>query len=394
MTGYLDAVHDALERLDDLGYERRLGGGDLANHGPMAAETIAVLGHGDHVPAWIDLYRSAAPHHEPPVPYQAIDPDDDTDWRAAMGDIGRAGDFEVLFTRHIDTHGWQDTLTTWWPRLLPGPMTGLTHGLIRTAHAVRSITATPTPSRAQLTELARGLGYWAARFIDHPGPGRLTGTLSIPHAVAALRRLDTPPQDPRHAARLLKDAHTLPGFREALERPAGGDPHRILSDMTAEFAGICVSHTDHRFPIPLVHGVTAPAAARLVLPWLPPRLHEATVAAAARLVLPWLPPRLHEATVAAVWQAQVTLLMLAGGDPAAETTAWRRARDHEPTPWPALAEAAVAHGDEHVVKFTEALMREHTLRPDPRYAYAARAAIDHIARPGHGHSAATARFGT
>jgi hypothetical protein len=38
----------------------------------------------------------------------------------------------------------------------------------------------------------------------------------------------------------------------------------------------------------------------------------------------------------------------------------------------------VEHGDEHVIKFTEAALREHALRPDPRFAAAVLAAHDRI----------------
>jgi hypothetical protein len=54
MISYEDAVNDALERLDDLGYERGAQG-DFANHGPMGAEALAALGHGEQVGAWVEL---------------------------------------------------------------------------------------------------------------------------------------------------------------------------------------------------------------------------------------------------------------------------------------------------------------------------------------------------
>lgn len=373
MTTYHDAVNDALERLDDLGYERSLGGGDLANHGPMAAETLALLGHGDRIPTWVETYRSAAPHHEPPVPSRRLDSHPDH-WRPALGDISRAGDFEELFAREIAEDGWRTVLVRWWPRLLAGPMTGLTHGLIRTAHAVRSIAATPAPTRVQLTELCRGLGYWAARFIDSPGPGRLTGTASLPEAVARLRRLDAAPDSPADGMRYLREPAAMPGYHDNLALLGPEAIGALLSDMTAEFAGLCVTHDHGRFPVPLVHGVTAPAA--------------------ARLVLPYLPVEQHEATVAAVWQAQVTLAMLATTDNRGESTARHRAASAEVPAWDALVTGAVEHGDEHVIKFTEACLREHTLRPDPRYAWAAAAAERGIESPHRsGPSAVAVRFG-
>ena len=62
---------------------------------------------------------------------------------------------------------WQDVLETWTPRLAPGMMSGATHGLIRAAHAVRSLAAEDTPERR--TEFVAGLAYWAARYQVLPG---------------------------------------------------------------------------------------------------------------------------------------------------------------------------------------------------------------------------------
>ena len=48
------------------------------------------------------------------------------------------------------------------PRLLPGLATALFHGAIRTGHAARAVAAADTEARRE--ELARALGYWAARW--------------------------------------------------------------------------------------------------------------------------------------------------------------------------------------------------------------------------------------
>jgi hypothetical protein len=53
-------------------------------------------------------------------------------------------------------------VAAWVPRLMPALRTALFHGAIRTAHAVRAIDAVDTPPRRG--ELARALGYWAARY--------------------------------------------------------------------------------------------------------------------------------------------------------------------------------------------------------------------------------------
>ena len=63
-----------------------------------------------------------------------------------------------------------------------GLMAAATHGWLRTAHAVRSLTARETPER--IAELARGLAYWAARYQEVPGPARPSGTLAIAAGIA------------------------------------------------------------------------------------------------------------------------------------------------------------------------------------------------------------------
>ncbi|GHF55734.1 hypothetical protein GCM10010218_41600 [Streptomyces mashuensis] len=364
-TGYTDALNDALDRMTDLGYERGVGA-DLANHGPMGAEALAALGHGDEVAAWVECYRTAMPHHEVPARGVPLDPADESSWRAALGDFSRAGDWEELFARELAAAPWREVLVRWWPRLLPGLLAGLTHGLIRTAHAVRSLAAAqdrPTP--AQLTELSRGLAYWAARFAHLPGEVRMTGTQDLASAVAALPRTPYAGERRGRAAAAHRLAHPaeLPGYSEALTAlaPATGHTQWLLTEMTTEFAGVYLGHPE-LFPVPLIHGVTAPAA--------------------ARLVLPHLPEPLHEPTLAALWHTHTTLLLAFTEGRAGEAGAARQAREVEAAgelpPFDELVARAVDHGDEHVVKFTEACLREHALRPDPRYPAAVLAAQQRI----------------
>ncbi|MFG2181974.1 hypothetical protein ACGFLS_25110 [Streptomyces abikoensis] len=357
---YSDALNDALERMKDLGYERGQGV-DLANHGPMGAEALALLGHGDEVSRWVERYRRAMEHHEPPAPRFALDPADESSWRPALGAFHRAGDWEALFARELAEAHWREVLVRWWPRLLPGLFAGLTHGLIRVAHAVRGLYAAERPTPLQLDELARGLAYWAARFTELPGHPRLTGTYDLAGAIAALPRVphEEPlrPEVPRQRLARLAE---LPGYGEALTALAPDRADRLLSEMTLRFADVYLAHPEV-FPVPLIHGVTAPAA--------------------ARLVLPHLPPELHEPTLAALWQVHITFLLAFTTDRRDEgADAWRAGAQAAP-PAPELAARAAEHGDEHVIKFTEACLREHALRPDPRYlaaAYAAQGRVDRL----------------
>ncbi|PRW64226.1 questin oxidase family protein [Actinopolyspora mortivallis] len=360
---YDDALSEALQRLEGLGYERGENG-DLANHGPMGAEALAVLGFGDAVRNWVEGYKRAMPHHDPPEPRFGIDPTDESSWREALGQFHRAGDWEMLFRRQLAEEPWQRVVGRWWPRLLPGLLAGLTHGLIRTAHAVRAVAATEPPSELALVELARGMAYWAARYTGLPGDTGLVGQRRVADAVARLPRPDaegtiTPPQAGQRLqrVRLQEDTEEFPGYFGSLRELAPDSAHRMLSEMTSTFAGVYLAHPEV-FPVPLIHGVTAPAAIRLVLPHLPEEQH--------------LP------SVAAMWRVHVALLLAFTKDGTAEQQSLAIARTTEFPSGAQLLNQALEHGDEHVIKLAEACQREHALRPDPRYPAAAFAAQQRI----------------
>jgi hypothetical protein len=349
---YFEAVNDALDRLHDLGFE--FGEvGDLANHGPMGSETLAILGYPDRVARWVDGYHRK-PHHERPAPRFAIDADDEESWRPALGRFDRAGDWGQLFDRELAEAPWREVLARWWARLLPGLMASFTHGMIRTAHAVRSISSTSSPTPLQLDELARGLAYWAARYRALPGEARLRGRLSVAEAVATLPR---PTLEEGLEGRLAQ-LHDLQGWDDALDALAPATLQRILSDMTVEFAGVYLAHPEV-FPVPLVHGVTAPAA--------------------VRMVLPHLPTALHEPSVTAIWHVHTAMLLGFTSDRRAEVDVLARAAETEPPGFTELVGRSVENGDEHVMKFTEACQREYGLRPDPRFPAAVMAAQERIA---------------
>src|SRR6478752_3827791 len=158
----MDAVLDALDRLRDTGPEY---GGFLANHGPMAAEAMIRLGHAEQVPRWIARYRTRlAPRPAATARIQS------SAWTEHVGDLRRLADWIDFFERRLAEEDWRAVLATWWPRLLPGAAASATHGIIRTAHAVRSLASSGDTDDLLTAELARGLGYWAARFQYLPGP--------------------------------------------------------------------------------------------------------------------------------------------------------------------------------------------------------------------------------
>jgi hypothetical protein len=229
---YIDAVNAALERLHTTGFYI---GDFFANHGPMAAEALAKLGYCEEVDGWVEANITHREHGPLPEPGEPI-----IDWRVALGDRNRGGDWVQLFGRELAEAPWREVLRMWWPRLLPGCAGSLTHGLIRTAHAVRSLRETDRPSDLQIEELARALAFWATVFAPlatDPGPG---------------------------------DYQTVAVV------------DRALSDLTAEYAGH-YAITKPSSPIPLIHTITAPAAMRLLLPELPAELHAPSLRTMARV---------------------------------------------------------------------------------------------------------------
>jgi hypothetical protein len=332
----------ALERLRGTGPEFD---GFLANHGPMAAEALTRIGGDDVVEGWVDRYRVRL--QDAPEIIRGIDA---ADWRNHLGDEHLIGDWTALLRREAQETGWRDLLLRWWPRLLPGLAASATHGVIRTAHAVRSLQAAGNHQDPLLIdELAQGLGYWAARYQPLPGSPGLAGRLDAVAATRALPRLDPAvPSDGPGVGGRLRSLVLLDGFGGGLDgwgAPLG--PDAALDGLIAAGARVLAARDDA--PIAFCHAVTAPAAVRLVLPELPPDLQVRSVAAA--------------------WQA-VGGIVAAFAAPRIDEEA--KAVDVDPDALLGeLGPRAVEHGDEHVIKLAEAAMREYARTADSTLLVAA-----------------------
>jgi hypothetical protein len=128
----------------------------FVNHGAMACEALAMLDCTDDIDSWARRFARVGGVTVEPVAAAGFE------WRQALGDYDRLPEWIGYFARAVDDDGWADVVETWVPRLMPALSTALFHGAIRTAHAVRAIDAIDTPARRG--ELARALGYWAARY--------------------------------------------------------------------------------------------------------------------------------------------------------------------------------------------------------------------------------------
>jgi hypothetical protein len=353
MTTRTDALDDALDRLAGYDYQDGVG---FACHGPMGAEALSSLGYDDLIPSWVESYKSKHPPIPSPQATQRIDPNDETSWRAALGDYPRVADWASLFTQELAEQPWPIVLSTWLPRLLPGAAGGFTHGLLRVAHGVRALPDDDRqPSELALNELARGLAAWAGWFTPLPGRPELGGPLTLDKA---LDGLPWPAErwSPIEAG-LFTRLDELDEFTAAVE--ALGPPEadsEALSDLTAAFCRMLLT-SPKVFPQGPVHMVTPIAAVRTLLPHLP----DVSV----------------RAVYAQLWH--VSAAIACGFLDPTGTIEGAPTQDEPPAlATPAeLAARAAEHGDPHPVKFTEACLRESKLRPDPVYVRAARHVLDH-----------------
>ena len=131
-----------------------------------------------------------------------------------------------------------------------------------------------------------------------------------------------------------------------------GDPSRLISELTETFARVYLANArDFLSALVFIHGVTSAAALRNMIPYLGAQ----TARDAARFA----------------WQAGCALYATFGRTPApaSEIEPPRESND-------TLIDMAIANGDEHAIKFTEACIREDAINPSPAYLAAARHAID------------------
>lgn len=314
-----EAINGALERLEHVGFAMEPG---FAEHGTMVAETISTLGFDDEVVPWVTRAETHRRHIPPPPAQTPIPATDESAWRGALGTTSRATDWLHFFRRELSERAWQDVLAAWLPILIDGHAGGLTHGLIRTSHAVRAFPGGTVPSALELDELARGLAYWAATYVTAHEPPELRGDLA--------------------------DVASLAG---------DCDTDAAIGRHSALFARILLAHGELKFVpmIQLIHCITAPVSMRDLLPYMPaeqragiyPCLWRVSATILARVVRP-----LGEGAAVAVAASTLT-----PGD---------------------LARRAVEHGDDHAIKLTETLLREDRLRPDPIYRAAAEAALQRL----------------
>jgi hypothetical protein len=333
------------EALDALApYGIALSNGN-SNHAPMVAEALCAMGRPEAVMPWIDRYRERMLPRSSAA--DRIRPDD---WRNALGRRDRFAEWSAFFGTELQKTSWRQVLDHWVASLAPGYCAAATHGAIRVGHAARGLAVSETPPR--LRELADALASWAATYQElSRGPRPANGTMTPRQAIAKVAIV--PPDARRALGNITASLAMLDGFDEFAPAigliDVGGDIAALLSELTELFARVYLANTNSILTaIVFIHGVTSHAA----LGNIASQVSEAT----ARVALPY------------AWQAGCGLYACFGGATAMAEHIGPCTRNDED-----LIDLAIANGDEHVIKFTEACLRRHALSPSPAYF----AAVDH-----------------
>jgi hypothetical protein len=345
----ISVIDEALARLAPYGPELANGN---TNHAPMAAEALCAMGRADAVLPWIERYRRSL------VPRAAATARiDAAEWRRSLGRAELVAEWTAFFENELAEAPSADVVARWTARLAPGFSAAAMHGILRTAHAVRSLADRESPQR--LRELAEGLGYWASTYEEIPGAR--SGDRRLAPRDAMARVPIVPPERRRFAGSITSSLAVLaevPEFGAVLDAvDVSGPPAATISRLTETFARTSLANThDVLTAIVFIHGVTGTTAIRALLPYL----DDDTARGLVRYA----------------WQAGAALY----------ATFARRPFAVEPIDPPresadALVHLAVDHGDEHAIKFTEACLREHRLAPSPAYLAAARYVLDVLPRP-------------
>jgi hypothetical protein len=341
-------MDEALALLAPYGPDLKNG---LTSHAPMAAEALAALGRPDAVMPWLERYRDGMLPRRPPR--GAITPDG---WRTVLGHEDLFPEWTVFFDAELAGASWRDVLARWVARLAPAFCASATHGVIRVGHAVRSLEQ--SDSAARVHELAEGLAYWAAAHQTLPAAPTRRDPMPPREAITAVPLV--PPDRRRFTGTIVSSLAALdefPDFAPAIGLLALDAPvDRLLSEVTETFARVYLANADDVLTtIVFIHGVTSATALRSLLPYL----DDAVARDAVRYA----------------WQTGCALYAAFGKmpPPAHEIAPPRESRD-------GLVDLAIANGDEHAIKFTEACLREHAIAPSPAYLAAARHAIDALGR--------------
>ena len=254
-------LDSALGQLHAYGCELDNG---LTNHAPMVAETLHHLGQQSAIQPWVsrELKRCLLrPKHTVPIDLQH--------WQDGLGDAMRFSDWADLFNAEISERGWKAALQTWVPRLAPGFAASAAHGVIRVGHAARALKDTETDVRT--LELADALASWSSGYQALPVLDSPSLKLSPSRALAGVKRVSDEDHAPAGSitaaiSQLAQDPEFAKHF-SVLD--LNDDAEQLTLDIAATFARLfCQSAHSVLGAIVFTHAITSIAAVRNLQPYL------------------------------------------------------------------------------------------------------------------------------
>jgi hypothetical protein len=326
----MESVETALETLRDRDHPI------FSSHGPMAVEALEDLGHADLAPAWAEAYSAEQGLRrmpdQPPLPC--------AQWRQYLGDSTKRSAWVALIDRELTRTPWREVARTWLPRLLPAAACDAAHGMIRTAHALRSLRRSDSPTRRH--ELAEALGYWASAYEELPGsPGGGRARLAS-GAIADVPSVPLSEQSFEGSITTrLRDLEHLPGFASSVAAlEPGEDLAGFADDLARTAALLYLANAPRARVIDFIHALDAVYAVRELLGLLD-----------------------EDASREALfygWQTVAALHASAGGPVEPSRVSPPASADV-----PRLVERAIRVGGAHALKFAQACLREYEQQPDP-----------------------------
>lgn len=279
----------------------------LSSHLPMALDALQQLGADSARLHEFQQRYSPRLQAEPMLPAGAARP-------RGFGRIEDYAPWFSYFRAALAARGRDAMLLAELPALMLGAGGAAFHGLIRVGHALR---------HGHAGELAAALAYWACRHQPLPEPSD-TRPLGLPDWLAALRALPGAAHMPKR--RLISERMADWGQRTDWQAIAG----RLPSDELPALARAAAALYAGTGNFTVLHMITASAALLALLPWL-----QGDEAARRHFI-----------------RAAAAALMASGA--VQQSAALTLAEPAQAPGWAALAAAAIAQHDDHVIKLVAA----------------------------------------
>ena len=325
----------ALTRLDTVSPALANG---YYNHAPMVMEALCAMGQGEQALGWLE---QEIPGFTPSGPAPGrLDPDD---WPSQIGTQDHDAEWRAYFRAELEDKPWREVLSLWVHRLVDGFSTSACHAVLQTAHMSRALQS--EVSSVRLNALANALAAWADRYTPLPvGTHANQGVLDFRATLSWITPLPDAhaPGEGAITAGYARLAHAADFAEVTSLVDLSGDLAMRFDALMLEMTRLFLHHARTPFTvIVFTHAVTATAAARTLSEQVPDALGR-------------------------------RLLFRAFEHGAALLAAFSPLALQSPEPIRALppshpAHRAARHGDDHIIKLTEALCSAYQRSANPAY---------------------------